>query len=201
MAGVVMIGDKIYKFRKSKNLSQEEFANSIGVTRQIVSKWESNQSIPGVDKLKKISDVYNIPYNELLNDTEYESKNKYDIRKYILLFVLMIIVQIILVFVISMISDNKIDKDYKCLGTQTYKVLEIYDSDDDNYVFLTLKKDDVIKTVKVSKVIGSLINVDKKYEFVFKSNDSNNDMEHIFDNNEIINVIETNKNTNIINCD
>ena len=195
-----MIGDKIYKLRKSKNLSQEEFANSIGVTRQIVSKWESNQSIPGVDKLKKISDVYNIPYNELLNDTEYESKNKYDIRKYILLFVLMIIVQIILVFVISMISDNKIDKDYKCLGTQTYKVLEIYDSDDDNYVFLTLKKDDVIKTVKVSKVISSLVLVDGTYGFVFKSNDVNEDIEYIFNNNEIINVIAVDKEVNVINC-
>lgn len=200
MAGVVMIGDKIYKFRKSKNLSQEEFANSIGVTRQIVSKWESNQSIPGVDKLKKISDVYNIPYNELLNDTEYESKNKYDVKKYILLFILMIIIQIILVFVISMISDNKIDKDYKCLGTQTYKVLEIYDSDDDNYVFLTLKKDDVIKTVKVSKVISSLVLVDGTYGFVFKSNDVNEDIEYIFNNNEIINVIAVDKEVNVINC-
>lgn len=196
-----MIGDKIYKFRKSRNLSQEEFANSIGVTRQIVSKWESNQSIPGVDKLKKISDVYEIPYDELLNNTDYEGKKSMVIRKYILLFILMIIIQVIFIFLISNFSNKEIKNDYKCVGSQTYIVMEIYDSEDSNYMYVTLKKDDTIKTVKVSKVIGSLINVDKKYEFVFKSNDSNNDMEHIFDNNEIINVIETDKDTNIINCD
>lgn len=196
-----MIGDKIYKFRKSRNLSQEEFANSIGVTRQIVSKWESNQSIPGVDKLKRISDVYDIPYDELLNDTDYEGKKSMVIRKYILLFILMIIIQVIFIFLISNFSDKEIKNDYKCVGSQTYTVMEIYDSEDNNYMYVTLKKDYNIKTVKVSKVIASLINVDKKYEFVFKSNDSNNDMDYIFNNSEIINVIETDKDTNIINCD
>ena len=195
-----MIGDKIYKFRKSRNLSQEEFANSIGVTRQIVSKWESNQSVPGVDKLKKISDVYNIAYEELLNDTEYEGKKQNLIIKYIILFLIMIIVQVVIIFLISMFSDNK-KNTYRCVGSQTYTVMEIYDSEDNNYSYVTLKKDDVIKTVKVSKVIVSLIDVSKKYEFIFRSNVTNKEIDYIFNNNEIINVIETEKDTNIINCD
>lgn len=195
-----MIGNKIYKFRKSKNLSQEEFANSIGVTRQIVSKWESNQSVPGADKLKKISDVYNIPYDELLSDTKYEEKKKNLIVKYILWFLIMIIVQVVIIFLISMFSDNK-KNTYKCVGSQTYVVMEIYDSEDNNYSYVTLKKDDVIETVKVSKVIVSLIDVSKKYEFIFRSNDKNKNIDYIFSNNEIINVIETDKDTNIINCD
>lgn len=195
-----MIGDKIYKFRKSKNLSQEEFANSIGVTRQIVSKWESNQSVPGVDKLKKISDVYNIPYSELLNDTDYESKKRYDIKKYILLFVLMIMVQVIFIFLISMISDKNMVSNYKCLGTQTYNILDIYDSDDNNYSHVTLKKNDEIKTVKVSKVISSLIKVGGNYQVIFRSNEDNDNIDYIFNTNEIINVIETDENINIIDC-
>jgi len=195
-----MIGDKIYKFRKSKNLSQEEFANSIGVTRQIVSKWESNQSIPGVDKLKKISEVYNIPYDELLKDTDYEVKKKRDIKRYLLMFILMIIIQVIFIFLVSMISDKNIKNEYKCVGSQTYIVMKIYDSEDNNYSYVTLKKDDDIKTVKVSKVISSLIDIDKKYEFIFRSNSSNNDIEYIFNSGEIINVVETNKDINIINC-
>lgn len=200
MAGVIMIGDRIYEFRKSKNLSQEEFANSIGVTRQIVSKWESNQSVPGVDKLKKISDVYNIPYSELLKDTDYEVKKKKDIRKYILLFILMIVIQILFIFVVSIISDKSIGNDYKCIGSQTYIVLEIYDSEDNNYAYVTLKKNDVIKTVKVSKVISSLLENDQMYEFIFRSNSDNDDIEYIFNNNEIINVINALENVNIINC-
>jgi len=195
-----MIGDKIYKFRKSKNLSQEEFANSISVTRQIVSKWESNQSIPGVDKLKKISEVYNIPYDELLKDTDYEVKKKRDIKRYLLMFILMIIIQVIFIFLVSMISDKNIKNEYKCVGSQTYIVMKIYDSEDNNYSYVTLKKDDDIKTVKVSKVISSLIDIDKKYEFIFRSNSSNNDIEYIFNSGEIINVVETNKDINIINC-
>lgn len=195
-----MIGDIIYRFRKSKNLSQEEFANSIGVTRQIVSKWESNQTVPGVDKLKKISDVYNIPYNELLKDTDYSDKKKYNVRKYILLFILMIIVQLLFILVISIISDNSINSNYKCLGTQTYYVLEIYDSEDNNYSYVTLKKGDNIKTVKVSKVISSLINENNNYQFVFRSNDTNDDIEYIFNNSDIVNVIETNEQINIIDC-
>lgn len=195
-----MIGDKIYKFRKSRNLSQEEFANSIGVTRQIVSKWESNQAIPGVDKLKKISDVYNVSYSELLNDTDYEGRKKYNIKKYILVFIVMIVIQIVLIFVVSMISSLNMDGNYLCLGTQTYTILEIYDSEDENYSYVTLKKDDIVKTVKVSRVISSLISEDNMYEFIFRSNSNNNDIDYIFDNNEIVNVVETNENINIIDC-
>lgn len=195
-----MIGDKIYKFRKSKNLSQEEFANSLGVTRQIVSKWESNQSVPGVDKLKKISDVYNIPYNELLEGTGYENKKKYDIKKYVLLFVLMIIFQVIFILIVSMISNKNMEDNYKCLGTQTYSILEIYNSEDNNYSYVTLKKDDEIKTVKVSKIISSLIKVNSNYQFVFKTNEDNDNIDYIFNNNEIINVIEVNENINMIVC-
>lgn len=194
-----MIGDKIYKFRKSKNLSQEEFANSIGVTRQIVSKWEMNQSIPGVDKLKKISDVYNIPYSELLGDTDYEGKKK-DIRKYILLFVLMVLFQIIFILVVSIISSKNMESSYKCIGSQTYSVLEIYDSDDENYSYVTIKKDSEIKTVRVSKVISSLISEGYIYEFIFRSNSDNDDIDYIFNNNDIINVRETNENINTIDC-
>ena len=196
-----MIGDKIYKFRKSKNLSQEEFANSIGVTRQIVSKWESNQSIPGVDKLKKISEVYNICYDELLKDTDYEVKKKRDIKKYLLMFIFMIIIQVIFIFLISMISDNSIKNNYKCVGSQTYEIIEIYDSEDNNYSYITLRKNDNIKTVKVSKIISSLVDVNNKYEFIFRINDNNDDIEYVFNNSEIINVIETNIDTNIINCE
>ena len=186
-----MIGDKIYQFRKNKGLSQEEFANSIGVTRQIVSKWESNQSVPGVDKLKKISDVYNITYSELLSGTSYGSKKWYDIKKYIFLVVLMVIFQIIFIVIISMISSRNMESEYRCLGTQTYIVLEVYDSEDDNYSYITLKKGDDIRTVKVSKVISSMVVEGNEYQFIFRSNEDNSDIDYIFNNNEIINVIDS----------
>lgn len=195
-----MIGDKIYKFRKSRNLSQEEFANSIGVTRQIVSKWESNQSIPGVDKLKKISDVYNISYDELLNDVNYDKDKKYNIKKYIILFILMILVQIIFIFVVSLVSYKNMGSSYKCILRQTYDILEVYDSDDENYSYITLRKEDSIKTVRVSKLISSLIDEGNKYQFIFRGNENSSNIEDIFNNSEIINVIIGVDDSDLIDC-
>ena len=44
------IGERIAQIRKERGLSQEAFGESLGVTRQSISKWESNTSIPDVDK-------------------------------------------------------------------------------------------------------------------------------------------------------
>ena len=63
-----LIGDRIYSLRKKLGLSQEEFARRIGVSRQVVSKWEMNQVIPLTDKLEKISEEFNISYDEIIND-------------------------------------------------------------------------------------------------------------------------------------
>ena len=149
--------------------------------------------------MKKISDIYGISYEELLKGTAYGSqKNKF--RKYILLFILMISIQVIFIVVFSIMSDKYIKSNYKCLGSQTYYVLEVYDSEDNNYSYVTLKKNDTIKTVKVSKVISSLVEIDGNYEFIFRGNDNNDDIDYIFDNNEIINVIKTDKDINNISC-
>ena len=45
------LGEKLLELRKAKNLSQEEVAEKLNVTRQTVSKWETNQSTPDFDKI------------------------------------------------------------------------------------------------------------------------------------------------------
>ena len=45
------IADRIQSLRKAKGVSQEELADRIGVSRQAVSKWESEQSTPDVEKI------------------------------------------------------------------------------------------------------------------------------------------------------
>ena len=91
------IGDRIYSLRKKLGLSQEEFANRIGVTRQVVSKWEMNQVIPLTDKLEKISEEFNISYDEILRDMD--SKKKNNIIKYILVFLGIIIIEIVIIII------------------------------------------------------------------------------------------------------
>ena len=50
------IADRIQSLRKSKGMSQEELADKVGVSRQAVSKWESEQATPDLDKVVIMSD-------------------------------------------------------------------------------------------------------------------------------------------------
>lgn len=65
----MMIGEKIKALRKRENLSQEEFAEKLNVSRSAVAKWESNNGVPEVSNLKLISDFFSISIDSLLNNT------------------------------------------------------------------------------------------------------------------------------------
>lgn len=64
------LGNKLYDLRKKVQLSQEEVAEKLEVTRQTVSKWETDQSTPDFDKIVPICELYGITPNELLFDVE-----------------------------------------------------------------------------------------------------------------------------------
>lgn len=63
---VMNIGERLYELRKEKKLSQEEVANKLNVTRQTISKWETNNSTPDFDKIVPICELYGITTDELL---------------------------------------------------------------------------------------------------------------------------------------
>ena len=79
------IGEKLYELRKGKNLSQEEVADKLNVTRQTISKWETNQSTPDFDKIKPLCELYDITADELLTGEIKEKTeqplNKQEIKK------------------------------------------------------------------------------------------------------------------------
>ena len=60
--------EKIIKLRKKNGWSQEELADKIYVTRQAVSKWESGQSLPDVEKIVHMSKLFGVTTDYLLND-------------------------------------------------------------------------------------------------------------------------------------
>ena len=60
------IGERLYKLRKDKNISQEELANALDVSRQTVSKWETDQSTPDFDKIIPLCEFFGITSDELL---------------------------------------------------------------------------------------------------------------------------------------
>ena len=60
--------NNIKAIRKENNLSQEQLAEKLGVSRQSVSKWESNQSYPEMDKILLICKLFNYDIGELMNE-------------------------------------------------------------------------------------------------------------------------------------
>lgn len=64
------IADRIQHLRKTKGLSQEELADKIGVSRQAVSKWESEQSTPDIEKIILLSDYFETTTDYLLKGIE-----------------------------------------------------------------------------------------------------------------------------------
>lgn len=63
-----MLSEKIYTLRRKNGLSQEQLAERIGVSRQAISKWEGGLSTPELDKLKALSECFQITIDELTND-------------------------------------------------------------------------------------------------------------------------------------
>ena len=74
-------GDKLIKLRKKNGMSQEDLANLLNVSRQSVSKWESNNTYPETDKIIQICNIFNCSMDDLINEsvtdiTEVERKEK-----------------------------------------------------------------------------------------------------------------------------
>ena len=62
------IGQKIIQLRNSMGISQEKLAELLGVSRQSVSKWEMEQTMPQIDKILQLSEVFSISCDELIRD-------------------------------------------------------------------------------------------------------------------------------------
>lgn len=64
------IADRIQCLRKNKGLSQEELADKVGVSRQAVSKWESEQSTPDIEKIIIMSELFEVTTDYILKGIE-----------------------------------------------------------------------------------------------------------------------------------
>lgn len=68
------LGKNIYELRTVKNLSQGDLADLLDVSRQSVSKWETDAAIPDLDKLIKMCDVFGVTLDELTGRTPQEKE-------------------------------------------------------------------------------------------------------------------------------
>ncbi len=69
-------GERLFKLRRDKKLSQEEVAEKLNVTRQTISKWETDQSMPDFDKVVPLCELYGITPDELFIELKGKETSK-----------------------------------------------------------------------------------------------------------------------------
>ena len=81
------LSKNLKKIRKENNLSQEQLAEKLGVSRQAISKWESEQAYPEMDKILSLANMFNLNIDDLLNnvinEVKKEETSKNNINRYI----------------------------------------------------------------------------------------------------------------------
>ena len=78
-----MLADTIKNARVNQQLSQEELADKLHVTRQTISKWERNLSVPDADLLLKISNICDVSINTLLelDENNHTQKIEHELQR------------------------------------------------------------------------------------------------------------------------
>lgn len=62
-----MFKDNLIHLRKLKQLTQEDVADNIGVTRQSIAKWESGETVPDLDKCRLLAELFGVSLDDLAN--------------------------------------------------------------------------------------------------------------------------------------
>jgi len=70
------IGENIFNLRTSKNMSQTDLANALDVSRQSVSKWENNSAVPDLERIIKMSRLFEVTLDELVFGESAKTKNE-----------------------------------------------------------------------------------------------------------------------------
>ncbi len=95
------IGKSILDYRKKNDLSQEQLANKIGITRQAISKWEQEKGAPDIENLILLSDEMNISLDNLIKGNSNFKKQIVNNQKAVKFHLLVILFLIAIVIYIA----------------------------------------------------------------------------------------------------
>ena len=116
-------GEKLQELRKNKDMTQEELAEALYVSRTAISKWESGRGYPSIDSLKEISRFFSVSIDELLSAEKMvsiaEKENRDNIR-YICDMLLGIIDVLAMIMIVLPIYPNRIDGVYYAVSLPDY---------------------------------------------------------------------------------
>ena len=65
-----MIGERLKELRKLNNLSQEQVAKELNITRQAISKWETDKTMPDIENIILLSKLYNVSLESIMGEEE-----------------------------------------------------------------------------------------------------------------------------------
>ena len=74
------LGNSLFDARKKKGLSQEEVAEKLGVSRQTISKWETEETVPDIYQAKRLAKIFGLSLDELI-DTDLDQKEIEEVIK------------------------------------------------------------------------------------------------------------------------
>lgn len=139
------LGKHIRKYRTEANISQEELADKVFVSRQTISNWENNKSYPDIKSLVLMSEIFHVSLDQLIKGDLEKMKQEIDAQEYTKfqkdsnifagLFIALLILPIPLaelfgwfgiavyamVFTVAMIYAIRVEKYKKKYNIQTYK--------------------------------------------------------------------------------
>ncbi len=62
-----MFNDNLIQLRKLNNMTQEDVAEKVGVSRQAIAKWEAGETMPDIEKSMKLAEVFDVTLDDLVN--------------------------------------------------------------------------------------------------------------------------------------
>lgn len=137
------IGKKIIEIRKNNNLTQEELAEKLNVTRQTVSNWETLKCYPDIETIILISQKFNITLDNLLNeninmvkDIDKKVRNNKKLKVIIIVFIVISIILGVLFYY----KTKQLQKSVELNN----KIIEV----PDGYSFYAMKKEKLININK-----------------------------------------------------
>lgn len=147
------IGNKIKKYREINNISQEELADKIFVSRQTISNWETNKYYPDIKSISMLSNIFNVTLDDFIKGDIEEMKRsveKSDVKGFMILswiFTIELLIMVISIYplfkfakiiglsiwilfaIITIITAITIEKIKKHYDIQTYKeIISFYEN-------------------------------------------------------------------------
>ncbi len=100
------LGETILSYRKEKQMTQQQCADLIGVTRQTISNWELDETSPNASQLMALASIFDVHVQDLLGETYKEKNNHKDFMKIkqltmVIVFLMVLVVLLLIIFVIS----------------------------------------------------------------------------------------------------